>query len=94
MSSDVLPTVYNLFGVKYDSRILTGRDILSDSFGIAIMRNRSWVTDKGTYYANTGKFVGSEVDSDYIRNINNLVNNRLNIAKLIVETDYYNYLMK
>ena len=95
MSSDVLPTVYNLFGVDYDSRLMTGRDILSDSFGIAIMRNHSWVTDKGTYFANGKKFVGSEdIDQEYIDNINTLVNNRLNIAKLIVDTDYYKYLFK
>ena len=85
MSSDVLPTVYNLFGVNYDSRLFTGRDILSDSFGIAIMRNHSWVSEYGTYFANTGKFVGSDdLPADYIKNINTLVNNRLNIAKLII----------
>ncbi len=95
MSSDVLPTVYNLFGIDYDSRLFTGRDILSDSFGIAIMRNHSWVTDKGTYFANSKRFVGSEdLPENYIDNINTLVNNRLNIAKLILSTDYYNYLFR
>ena len=94
MSSDVLPTVYNLFGVDYDSRLFTGRDIMSDSFGIAIMRNHSWVTDKGTYYSGSGNFVGNleELPEGYIDSVNTLVNNRLNIAKLIVETNYYNYL--
>ncbi len=94
MSSDVLPTVYNLFGVEYDSRLFTGRDILSDSFGIAIMRNHSWITDKGTYYANTGNFTGdiNTLPEGYIDSINTLVNNRLNIAKLMVESDYYRYL--
>ena len=96
MSSDVLPTVYNLFNVDYDSRLFTGRDILSDSFGIAIMRNHSWVTDKGIYYANKKQFVGNEEElpEGYIDSINTIVNNRLNIAKLIVETDYYNYLFR
>ena len=99
MSSDVLPTVLNLFGIKYDSRLFTGRDILSDSLGIAIMRNHSWVTELGTYFSSTGKFVKNknsdqEVPKDYVKKINTLVNNRLNIAKLIVETDYYRYLFK
>ena len=94
MSSDVLPTVYNLFGVDYDSRLFTGRDIMSDSFGIAIMRNHSWITDKGIYYTGSGNFVGNqeELPEGYIDSINTLVNNRLNIAKLIVDTNYYNYL--
>ena len=97
MSVDVLPTVLNLFGVEYDSRVFTGRDIFSNSQGIAIMRNLSWVTDKGTYYASSGKFVpkdGIEIDEGYIENINNIVKNRLNIAKLIIKTNYYNYLFK
>ena len=33
-----------------------------------------------------------ELTERYIDNINTLVNNRLNIAKLIMETNYYNYL--
>lgn len=93
MSSDVLPTVYNLFGIDYDSRLFTGKDILSDSFGIAIMKNHSWVTDKGTYFANSKSFEGStDIPENYVDNINTLVNNRLNIAKLIIETNYYNYI--
>lgn len=95
MSSDVLPTVYNLFGIDYDSRLFTGRDILSTSSGIAIFRNHSWVTDYGTYFANTGKFEAKkEVSEDYVKSINDLVNNRLNISKLIVDTNYYDYLFK
>jgi phosphoglycerol transferase MdoB-like AlkP superfamily enzyme len=94
MSSDVLPTVYNLFGIDYDSRLFTGRDILSDSQGLVILRDHSWVTDKGTYFASSGKFVGDEsVDQEYIKNINATVNNRLNISKLILSTDYYRYLL-
>ena len=71
MSIDVLPTVLNLFGLEYDSRIIMGKDILSTSTGIAIFKDKSWVTDKGTYYASKGKFVGEDVDDDYIKNINN-----------------------
>ena len=92
MSIDVLPTVYNLFGIDYDSRLFAGRDILSSSFGIAIMRNRSWVSEKGTYYADNNKFVGEEIDEEYIRNVNNLINNRLNISKMIIANNYYDYL--
>ena len=93
MSSDVLPTVYNLFGVKYDSRLLTGRDILSTSDGLVIFNNHSWITDKGVYHANTKKFDGEE-DTEYVTNINNLVKNRLSVSKMILKNDYYKYLLK
>ena len=63
--------------------------------GIAIMKNHSWVTEDGTYYSNTNSFVAnSDVDDNYVRNINNLINNRLNISRLIVKNNYYDYLFK
>ena len=95
MACDVLPTVMNLFGVEYDSRLFTGRDILSTSGGLAIMENRSWVSDQGTYFSATGEFVsnnGEEVSAEYIENVNNIVKNRINIAKWIVKNNYYQYL--
>ncbi|MBQ7668498.1 MAG: sulfatase-like hydrolase/transferase [Clostridia bacterium] len=94
MSIDVLPTVCNLFGIEYDSRLLVGKDILSDALGIAIMYNHSWVTEEGTYYANTRKFVAKddEVPEGYVKSISDIVDNRLNISKMIVKNDYYNYL--
>ena len=62
MSSDVIPTVYNLYGIDYDSRLFTGTDILSDSMGLAVFSNRSWKTDAGTYFASGSKFVGEKPD--------------------------------
>ncbi len=97
MSCDVLPTVYNLFGIKYDSRLFTGRDILSNSGGLAIMENRSWVTDKGTYFSESNTFIPKEgigeITEDYVENISNIVQNRINIAKWIIKNNYYNFLM-
>ena len=61
------------------------------------MKNHSWITDKGTYFAANGKFVpkeGVEVDENYVKNINNIVSNRLNISRLIIKNNYYNYLMR
>ena len=93
MSTDVIPTLYNLFGIDYDSRLYTGKDILSDSTGIAIMSDYSWVTDKGTYYSATNTFVPKkEVDDNYVSTVNQYINSKLHISKLIIETDYFRYL--
>ena len=94
MNIDVLPTVYNLFGLDYDSRLFMGKDIFSSTEGIAILKDRSWVTSQGTYYASSNKFVpkNGKVDQNYINNINQIVNNRLNISKRIIESDYYKIL--
>lgn len=91
MSIDVIPTVYNLFGINYDSRLFMGKDIFSSSEGIAFFKNRSWVTDKGTYMANQNKMINSngEVDKKYIDKINSIVANRKNISKLLIKNNYY-----
>ena len=96
MTIDVIPTVYNLFGLDYDSRLFMGTDILSDSEGIAFFKNRSWVTNKGTYLASNNKMKNTteEVSQDYINNITNIVTNRMNISKLIVKSNYYNFVNK
>ena len=88
---DVLPTIYNMFGVKYDSRLIIGKDILSTEPGLAIFGNRSWVSDKGTYYAASKKFVASRegVSDDYINYMNNLVANRMNMSNKIIKNNYY-----
>lgn len=89
---DVLPTIYNLFGVQYDSRLIIGKDILSTEEGLAIFGNSSWVSDKGTYYARTGEFVakdGIDVGEDYIKYMNSVVSNKITMSRYIMQNDYY-----
>ena len=89
---DVLPTIYNLFGVEYDSRLIIGKDILSTEPGVAIFANSAWVSDQGTYYASSGEFVsrdGISVDSDYVRKMNNIVSNKILLSRYIMQYDYY-----
>ena len=95
---DVLPTLLNLFGIEYDSRLILGKDILSDAEGIAIFSNRSWVTDYGWYQAGSRKFTlkdGKELENqdEYIKRINAKVSNYYSISKLIVDNDYYTYIL-
>lgn len=88
---DVLPTIYNLFGVSYDSRLIIGKDILSTEPGLAIFGNSSWVSDLGTYYAATGTFVakGDDVSDDYVEYMNNIVKNKMIMSGYIINNDYY-----
>lgn len=94
---DVIPTIYNVFGINYDSRMFIGNDILSNTPGLAMFSNRSWVSDKGKYYTNTKTFVPNEnvtVDDEYIKNMNQIVNNRITMSKLIIENNYYSKVFK
>ena len=91
-SVDVLPTILNMFGVEYDSRLLIGSDIMSDSDDLVIFHDKSWITSKGRYdYMKKSfeKFTDEELTSDYIQTINNKVDMKMKMSKLIISKDYY-----
>ncbi len=94
---DVMPTIYNLFDLPFDSRFLIGKDILSNAEGLAIFQNHSWVSDYGRYYARSDTFVpkeGKNVPEGYVERMNAIVNNKTIISSLIINNDYYSYVFK
>lgn len=91
-SLDVLPTVLNLFGAEFDSRLLIGRDILSDTEPLVIFSDRSFITDKGRHNAVTGEFIANEgttVEEGYVDKINTIIYKKYQMSRLILENDYY-----
>lgn len=86
---DILPTIYNLFGIDYDSRLLMGSDIFSNTEHIVILSDRSFITSKGKYNSITGEFSNSNVSKEYIDNINKIINEKFKMSSLILEKDYY-----
>ena len=91
-SLDILPTVLNLFGIEYDSRLLIGRDILSDADPLVIFSDRSFITDKGRYNAITGQFIqneGTEIQQGYVEKTNKIIYQKYQMSRLILENDYY-----
>lgn len=96
-SLDVLPTLLNLFGVEYDSRLLIGKDILSNVDPLVIYSNRSFITDKGRYNSITKKFTpneGVEVEGDYVKKISSIINGKYKMSRLVLEKNYYNVIKK
>lgn len=91
MPIDVLPTIYNLFDIKYDSRLFAGSDLLSNNEGMVILDNLSWITDKGKYNSLNGKYSG-DIDSDYISNINNIIQNKIIFSRNMITYDGYRYI--
>ena len=91
-SLDVMPTLANLFGLEYDSRLMAGRDILSDEPGLVIFSNYSFLTDQGAYDSTTDTFTmfdGSEPDPDYVAERVAEVQNRVAYSAAILDWDYY-----
>ena len=49
-SADILPTVSNLFGMEFDSRVLAGRDVLDPGTEpLVIFSDYSWLSSYGYY---------------------------------------------
>ena len=94
---DVLPTLLNLFGIEYDSRLLIGQDILSDNPGIAIFSNRSWVSEYGTYFSANKQFVPKEnveIEENYVSNMNKSVANKFTMSQSFLKYNIYEKLVK
>ncbi len=93
---DILPTVSNLLGLEYDSRMLAGSDILSDSEGLVVFTSRCWKSDRGFYNRFTGEFspaegvaMTAEEQDSYVSAMKKLVGYKLDSTYLIVENDFY-----
>jgi len=93
---DILPTVSNLLGLEYDSRMLSGSDILSDSEGLVVFHSRSWKSDYGYYNRYTQEFtvnegvtISGDEQEEYVSAMNKKVNNLLTCTDSIIETDFY-----
>ncbi|MBO5375342.1 MAG: sulfatase-like hydrolase/transferase [Bacilli bacterium] len=91
-SLDILPTILNLFGIKYDSRLLIGTDILSNSIPLVIYSNRSFITDKCRYNSITKEIIpngDTTCTDEEVKAFNSIIYNKFKYSKLILENDYY-----
>lgn len=92
-SPDITPTLLNLFGVEFDSRLLVGRDVLSDAQPLMFNLGYEWKTDLGTYTG--GRFTpvsdDVEIPDGYVESIKTIVKNKINFCKKCVSTDYYSH---
>ena len=91
-SLDVMPTLSNLFGLEYDSRLLMGEDILSSKPGLVIFSNYSFISRDGYYNSTTDEFTrwdGQEPDLDAVASLVAEVQNRVAYSAVILDYDYY-----
>lgn len=96
-SLDILPTLSNLFGTAFDSRLFPGRDALSDAEAIVFNSGYDWKTQYGTYYASKGKFVpaeGAEIPEGYVERMRIIVRNKMRYCQMVLNNDYFRYLFE
>lgn len=91
-SLDILPTLSNLLGLEYDSRLLMGSDIFSDTEPLVIFQNQSFITDQGSYNSITHEFTSDEgevLGGGYFESILQRVQEKFYYSAKILELDYY-----
>ena len=94
-SVDILPTLCNLFGVEWDSRLYVGRDVLSDALPLVFFGNYDWKTDLGYYNSSGNIFTPTDenavIPEDYVNQISGIVRNKMTFSKSVLSHDYYTH---
>ena len=91
-SLDVMPTLSNLFGLDYDSRLIIGSDILSAEDPLVIFANYSFINGEGYYNSVLDQFTrwdGAAPDLEEVAGMVADVQNRVAYSATILDTDYY-----
>ena len=96
-SLDVMPTLSNLFGLDYDSRLIMGSDILSTADPLVIFSNYSFINEAGYYNSITDQFTrwdGEEPDLEEVAGMVAEVQNRVAYSGTILDCDYYRLVLE
>lgn len=94
-SIDLLPTLLNLFGARYDSRLIAGRDVFSDEEPFVVYNSGAFVTDKGRFSKLTNRFKsydGTNVEKEYIEEYKEKARNLILFSQYVVTNNYYDYI--
>nr|MCR5500579.1 sulfatase-like hydrolase/transferase [Acetatifactor sp.] len=99
-SVDILPTLLNLLGMDYDSRMYAGKDIFCDEEGMVIFNDRSFVTDGVIYNRKTketlwqkdmtGEYVvPAAQQEDYLKQKQQEVKDIYQFSAYVLQENYY-----
>ncbi len=91
-SMDILPTISNLMGIKFDSRLMMGSDIFSNQEPLVIFLDRSFITSAGRYNAKTKEFTynkGVVPNPTYVEAMIKQVSAKFYYSQKFLENDYW-----
>ncbi len=90
---DILPTVLNLLGYTYDSRLLAGRDVLSENVEhVAVLSDGSFIGDGFSYDASKASFKceGEEAERK-AKEAYEDIEKQFRVSTQILNCDYYSF---
>ena len=93
---NLTPTIANLFNLNYDPRLYMGYDVLSDDYwNIVTFADGSWKNNLVYYNAGTSSvkyYVEDGMSIDEIKNINQIITNKMQMSSNIIKNNYFEYL--
>ncbi len=94
-SIDLIPTISNLLGLEYDSRLLVGTDVFSSTDNLVVFNNKNWISQECMYIKSTGEIIplnNKTPNPKHITDMNERVEQMFLVSELIIKYDYYNLL--
>ena len=93
---DILPTILNLWGFDYDSRLLAGTDVFSDGMHMAMLVDQSFLTEDVRFETSTGTATWltpeDQLPEGYLDALIRLVKNKFSFSTDILNNAYYNFI--
>ena len=85
-SIDLTPTLLNLFGIEFDSRLYPGRDIFDDNEGIVIYQDGRYISADGIHK------VSNWSNKQNMTKLDHYVLNAINYCIFNLKEDYFSYI--
>ncbi len=89
---DVTPTLMNLLGLEFDSRLYFGRDVLTQGEILVCLGGGSWATAQVCYDGSTRRatsLTGGAVEPEFLQMYRTIAQRRVEIAGQIAALDYW-----
>ena len=89
---DILPTIANLMGVPFDSRLMMGTDIFSSTDPVVIFKDHSFISSVGRYNAKAKTFTyndGVVKNQAYVDRMIQVIDAKFYYSQKFLENDYY-----
>ncbi|MDD6223418.1 MAG: sulfatase-like hydrolase/transferase [bacterium] len=93
---NILPTLANLFGLDYDSRLYLGSDLLSSDYeSLVVFADGSWKNEDAYYHASKGSiqyYTDRRMSDEEIKKLNDSIQNKIAISNSAIKNNYFEYL--
>lgn len=92
---DMLPTISNLMGLAYDSRLFMGRDVFSDEEPLIVFNDKSFISKEMTYYYpldEVTSLIGEPINEELLKKYKQKTDEIFYLSSKILDLNYYSFL--